>query len=202
MGNRVELITGFADADTAFESRALLGGFVTGAGGAGHEVLTTPGVTRETYLEFYVDLLGMQISDTIVEKIAPPGVYADLIFLHCNPRHHTVALGDVPVPRSIHHFMVEVSDIRDVGRAWDRCLAAHQPIEMTLGMHTNDRMFSFYVSSPPSGFAVEFGWGGLLIDDPAAWQIGHFDMRDSWGHESPPTRVAESLHAGTMKGAH
>ncbi|MFD0567797.1 hypothetical protein ACFQ2M_41870 [Kitasatospora saccharophila] len=34
-------------------------------------------------------------------------------------------------------------------------------------MHPNDHMFSFYVRTP-SGFSVEYGWGGLLIDD-ATW---------------------------------
>ena len=29
-------------------------------------------------------------------------------------------------------------------------------------MHPNDHMFSFYVRTP-SGFSVEYGWGGLLI---------------------------------------
>lgn len=197
MGNRVELVTGFADADTPFESKPMIGSFVTGAGGAGHEVLATPGVSREDYLAFYVDLLGMKISDVIIEKIAP-GVVADLIFLHCNPRHHSVALGDMPVPRSIHHFMIEVTDIQDLGLAWDRCLAAEQPIEMTLGMHSNDLMVSFYVTTP-SGFAIEYGWGGLLIEDDAAWQVQTLDKRDNWGHHSP-RQVADALAAGASKG--
>ncbi|WP_370416588.1 VOC family protein [Streptomyces fradiae] len=192
MGNRIELVDGLADAATPFESASLLGGFVTGAGGAGHQVLLTPGVSRETYLAFYVDLLGFKVSDIIIEELAP-GVFADLIFLHCNPRHHSVALGDMPFPKSTHHFMVEVDDIRDVGLAWDRCLAAHQPFHMTLGMHPNDQMFSFYVETP-SGFNVEYGWGGILIDD-ATWEVKTLDKLNSWGH-MPAGPVAEMLAAG------
>lgn len=198
LGNRVEIVTGLADADTPFESKPLLGSFVTGSGGAGHEVLVSTGVDRDTYLAFYLDLLGMKVSDIIVEKIAP-GIVADLIFLHCNPRHHSVALGDVPVDKRIHHFMIEVSDIRDLGLAWDRCLEARQPIEMTLGMHSNDHMLSFYVTTP-SGFAIEYGWGGLLIDDET-WEVTTLDKRDSWGHHNP-RRVAESLAAAASKGTH
>ncbi|MGY1813979.1 VOC family protein [Blastococcus sp. SYSU D00820] len=189
MGNRIELVTGFADAPTPFTSDVLLGGFVTGTGGAGHQVLLARGVARETYLAFYEDLLGFRISDVIVEELAP-GIVADLVFLHCNPRHHSVAFGDMPHPKRTHHFMVEVTDIRDVGLAYDRCMDAGQPFEMTLGMHPNDHMFSFYVRTP-SGFSVEYGWGGLLIDD-ATWEVQTLDRLHSWGHRLPEL-VAELL---------
>jgi 2,3-dihydroxybiphenyl 1,2-dioxygenase len=189
MGNRVELVTGFADAATPFHSDVLLGDFVTGTGGAGHQVLLSRGVARETYLAFYEGLLGFRISDVIVEELAP-GVVADLIFLRCNPRHHSVAFGDMPHPKKTHHFMVEVTDIRDVGTAYDRCMDAGQPFEMTLGMHPNDHMFSFYVQTP-SGFSVEYGWGGLLVDDDT-WQVETLDRLHSWGHR-PPAAVAALL---------
>lgn len=187
MGNRVELVTGLADADTPFHSDALLGGFVTGTGGAGHQVLLSKGVSRADYMAFYEGLLGFRISDIIIEELAP-GVVADLIFLHCNPRHHSVAFGDMPHTKKTHHFMVEVTDIRDVGLAHDRCMDAKQPFEMTLGMHPNDHMFSFYVRTP-SGFSVEYGWGGLLIDDDT-WQVKTLDRLNSWGHRPP-----EVVHA-------
>ncbi|WP_433142696.1 VOC family protein [Actinomadura nitritigenes] len=197
MGNRVELVTGFADAPTPFHSDALLGEFVTGAGGAGHHVLLSKGVARETYLEFYEGLLGFRISDRIVEELAP-GAVADLIFLRCNPRHHSVAFGDMPHPKRTHHFMIEVTDVRDVGMAYDRCMDAGQPFEMTLGMHPNDRMFSFYVRTP-SGFSVEYGWGGLLVDDDT-WQVTTLDRLHSWGHR-PPEVVAGLLSRASGKDA-
>ncbi|WP_340539039.1 VOC family protein [Nocardioides sp. GXZ039] len=195
IGNVIELVVGLADGVEPFHSDTLVGDFVTGAGGAGHQVLLSKGVTRETYMDFYCGLLGFKISDNIVEELAP-GIVADLMFLHCNPRHHTVALGDMPHPKKTHHFMVEVTDIRDVGMAWDRCLAAGQPMEMTLGMHPNDHMFSFYVVTP-SGFSVEYGWGGLLIDD-ATWEPKVLDKLHWWGH-APAGAVAEQLAAGAAK---
>lgn len=203
LGNRVELVTGLADAETPFASEVMLGSFVTGDGGAGHQVLVSQGVSREDYLAFYVDLLGFRISDFIVQEFAP-GIVADVVFLHCNPRHHTVAFGNMPHPKRMHHFMVEVSDIRDVGLAYDRCLDAGQPLEMTLGMHPNDRMFSFYVRTP-SGFAIEYGWGGLLIDDDT-WEVETFPSLSSWGHR-PPEMVHELLGKAisattTPEGAH
>ncbi|WP_300678290.1 VOC family protein [Nocardioides sp.] len=187
IGNEIELVTGLADAETPFRSETLLGEFVTGSGGAGHQVLLSKGVSREEYMAFYQGLLGFKISDIIIEEVAP-GIFADLIFLHCNPRHHTVALGDMPHTKRTHHFMVEVTDIRDVGLAYDRCMDAQQPFEMTLGMHPNDHMFSFYVRTP-SGFSVEYGWGGLLIDD-ATWEVTTLDQLNSWGHRPP-----EVVHA-------
>ncbi|MFI0723189.1 VOC family protein [Streptomyces sp. NPDC021224] len=187
MGNRIELVTGLADAATPFHSDVLLGDFVTGSGGAGHQVLLSKGVARADYMAFYEGLLGFRISDIIREELAP-GIVADLIFLHCNPRHHSVAFGDMPHPKRTHHFMVEVTDIRDVGMAYDRCMDAKQPFEMTLGMHPNDHMFSFYVRTP-SGFSVEYGWGGLLIDDDT-WQVRTLDRLHSWGHRPP-----EAVHA-------
>ncbi|MFI0366871.1 VOC family protein [Actinomadura sp. 1N219] len=86
--------------------------------------------------------------------------------------------------------MVEVTDVRDVGTAYDRCMDAGQPFEMTLGMHPNDHMFSFYVRTP-AGFSVEYGWGGLLVDDDT-WQVRTLDRLHSWGHR-PPEVVAELL---------
>jgi len=187
MGNRIELVVGPQDAETPFASEALLGGFVTGPGGAGHQVLLAKGVDRETYMAFYEGLLGFRISDIIIEELAP-GIVADLIFLHCNPRHHSVAFGEMPHPKKTHHFMLEVTDIRDVGMAWDRCLKAGQPFEMTLGMHPNDNMFSFYVTTP-SGFAVEYGWGGLLIDDDT-WEVKTLDRLNNWGHHPMAAEIA------------
>ena len=43
-------------------------------------------------------------------------------------------------------------------------------------------MTSFY-SHTPSGFFVEYGWGGRVID-PATWQPHEtFDGPSFWGHE-------------------
>jgi 2,3-dihydroxybiphenyl 1,2-dioxygenase len=187
VGNRVELYVDLADGDAPFHSDVLLSGFVTGEGGAGHQFLMERADRREI-LDWYA-LLGFRITDYIAEEVAP-GVVADAVFTHCNGRHHTIGWADMPFPKKMHHFMVEVADIRDVGLAYDRCIDARQPFEMTLGMHPNDRMFSFYVRTP-SGFTIEFGWGGLVIDDET-WQIQHLDKLSTWGHR-PPQVLSEQL---------
>ena len=64
---------------------------------------------------------------------------------------------------------VLVNDRVDVGCAYDRVQAAGLPLALSLGMHPNDLMFSFYVVTP-SGFAIEFGADGRVIDDDT-WQV-------------------------------
>jgi hypothetical protein len=46
-----------------------------------------------------------------------------------------VAFAEAPLP--------EVGAMNDVGSAYDRCLDAGITIANTLGVHPNDRMFSF-----------------------------------------------------------
>ncbi len=40
---------------------------------------------------------------------------------------------------------------------------------------------TFYVVTP-SGFEVEYGWGGRLIDD-GVWQVQRHDRGALWGHK-------------------
>ena len=102
-------------------------------------------------------------------------------FFHCNPRHHTVALVPVPAAKRLHHFMLQVPTLDDVGFALERATAADVPITSSLGRHTNDHMVSFYARTP-SGFEVEFGCGARTIDD-AVWRIARHDKPSSWGHK-------------------
>ncbi len=52
---------------------------------------------------------------------------------------------------------------------YDLCKQQNVPLATTLGRHTNDHMVSFYAFTP-SGFQLEYGWGGRKIDD-ADWQV-------------------------------
>ena len=187
-GNRVELYCGPAVTNVPFRSSALRSSFVTAKQGLGHYFLIAK-QSRQITLDFYIGLLGFKLSDYIRQELAP-GIVADAAFLHCNGRHHTMAAAMMPIPKRIHHLMIEVADMSDVGYAFDRCIDAKASIEMTLGMHPNDHVFSFYVRSP-SGFSVEFAWGGLVVDD-ADWSVKSFDRLSSWGHR-PAALVAAAL---------
>lgn len=177
-GNRIELFCGPKLLHAPFRSAVLRSGFKTGVQGLGHYFLTTPN-DRQRALDFYCGLLGFRLSDYIRQELAP-GVVADAAFLHCNGRHHTMAVAQLPSPKRIHHLMLEVNDMRDVGHAYDRCQDHRVPLEMSLGFHPNDEMFSFYVRTP-SGFSIEVGWGGLEVDD-ATWTVRSFERLSEWGH--------------------
>lgn len=179
-GVPIELFHGPERTADPFRSALVPSGFVTGDEGLGHVVFGA--VDGQASERFYCELLGMRLSDRIEAELAP-GFSLLITFLHANPRHHTVAFAAAPMPKRIHHFMLEVGAMDDVGHAYDRCLAAGVEIANTLGVHPNDRMFSFYARTP-SGFDVEFGWGGRKIDD-ATWTPERYDRLSIWGHRMP-----------------
>ncbi len=155
-------------------------GFVTGNQGLGHFVLMTSDLQRT--IAFYTGLLGLRVSDYID---LPNGT--KMGFLHCNPRHHSIAFAQSSVPsRGINHFMVQRREIDDVGRMFDAVQADGIPLISGLGRHSNDLMLSFYMRNP-SGWGVEFGWGGREIDD-ATWCVQHLDSGSLWGHRRVPAR--------------
>jgi extradiol dioxygenase len=156
-----------------------MSGFVTSAQGLGHAVLIVPDLAAAE--QFYTTTLGFKVSDTIEAGFT-------LRFLHCPgraARHHTLALGAVPGMVGIHHLMLEVRSIDDVGAALDIVNEREIPLAMSLGRHTNDHMTSFYVRTP-SGFEIEYGTGGRLVDDDT-WTIDRYNATSTWGHKPPAT---------------
>jgi len=170
-GNRLEAFHGAEIDDTPFSPGRSISGFRTGALGLGHAVLTVENITP--VMAFYVDVLGFKLSDYI-EK--PFRAY----FFHVNPRHHSLALIETG-KNGMHHLMVEMFSLDDVGQSYDVALAEDR-VNVTLGRHTNDFMTSFYAKTP-SSFMVECGWGGREVD-PATWRAVEMTHGPSlWGHE-------------------
>jgi 2,3-dihydroxybiphenyl 1,2-dioxygenase len=169
-----------------------MSGFKTGALGLGHVVLRTP--SRDETAKLLIDALGFRISDYI----------GNMVFLHCNPRHHTLALQpespNLPAAqgKKLWHFMVETNALDDVGIAFDLATQRNTPLATDLGKHTNDHMVSFYVMTP-SGFEVEYGWGGRLIDD-AVWQVARHRNGNIWGHHSRRVPVREPVPVAVRHG--
>ena len=181
-GNRVEIFHGAENAGDPFRPGRTLSGFRTGTLGKGHVVLTVERI--DNVLPFYCQVLGFGLSDY---TLRPFKAY----FLHVNPRHHSLALIETG-KNFIHHLMVELYSLDDVGQAYDLALGEAGRIGVTLGRHTNDFMFSFYANAP-SGFMVECGWGGRTIE-PATWKPVEMVTGPSlWGHErswlSPEKRL-------------
>lgn len=155
-----------------------MSGFKTGDLGLGHIVVYARSLDET--VRFYRDLLGFRVSD--FTEVRTPGGKVRLAFLHCNPRHHSIALLETPgAPKRINHVMFECNSLDDVGSGRDLCLRRGVPIAIDLGRHMNDHMVSFCLANP-SGFALEYGWGARTIDD-TIWQIEHYTTVDSlWGH--------------------
>lgn len=166
-----------------FRSRVLRGtGFETGKLGMGH-ILTTS-INYKESVEFYRLKLGFRISDYIREE-REPGIVVDATFMHTKSgRHHSLATAAIPGAKRLNHLMVQVREMNDVGLAYDRCVAAGVPIILHLGHHPNDRMFSFYVQTP-SGFAIEYGYGGVVIDEDS-WKVVSYSKLSDWGHKRTP----------------
>ena len=177
-GNRIELHTGAEAAEKPFASAEMPGGYRTGALGMGHAVLVSrdfPAMER-----FYVDALGFGVSERLAAKVGPIQVRGT--FLHCNRRHHSLALFDLPLRKRLHHFMLQAERLADVGAAFERAQRTKVPLSLELGQHPDpDGTFSFY-GRTPSGFDFEIGAGGQEIE-PVGWCEHTTDVTSVWGHK-------------------
>lgn len=161
-------------------------GYLTGALGMGHFVTYVPDIVAAE--NFYHDVLGFGFSD------APfiPGMGRMGSFMHCNPRHHSLAFFMNPQPRrKANHIMLEHLSLDDVGTTFDVCRELGL-VKVQLGRHNNDRAFSFYAENP-SGWLFEFGWGAREID-PATFAVEHYTIggpggAGEWGHEGLHTII-------------
>jgi 2,3-dihydroxybiphenyl 1,2-dioxygenase len=171
-GNRLEAFYGPEIAEEGFVPSRAISGFVTGPLGVGHAVLTVDRI--DTAIAFYQDVLGFRLSDYVLSPFKA-------FFFHINPRHHSLALIETG-KTGTHHLMMELYYLDDVGQGYDIALTNPEEIGTTLGRHSNDFMTSFYTFTP-SGFMIEYGWGGKCID-VETWKP--YEMQDGpslWGHE-------------------
>ena len=184
MDNVLEAFYGAEATSDPFVPGRNVSGFRTGALGMGHVVLRVKEIPPA--IKFYQETLGFVLSDYSLEPFLA-------YFFHVNPRHHSVAL--IGSDRNaIHHLMVEVCSLDDVGQTYDMALAEKHRIATTLGRHTNDHVTSFYATTP-SDFFMEYGWGGRTLD-VANWQPHEMLYGTSlWGHERnwlPPDKMEEA----------
>jgi 2,3-dihydroxybiphenyl 1,2-dioxygenase len=184
IGNRLEAFCGARIADEAFRPGRAISGFRTGPLGMGHAVLTVENV--ETLMPFYRDLLGFRLSDYALRPFRA-------FFFHLNNRHHSLAMVESGT-NGLHHLMVELFMLDDVGQGYDIAQSDPGRVAVTMGRHTNDYMTSFYTRSP-GGFMFEYGWGGRDIE-PAGWEPREYTLGPSlWGHDRdwlPPDKRAEA----------
>jgi 2,3-dihydroxybiphenyl 1,2-dioxygenase len=185
LGTRVEIFHGPEVAAEPFKPGRNISGFRTGPLGLGHVVMTVERI--DAVLAFYREVLGFSLSD-YYDRPFPAR------FLHVNARHHSLAFIETG-KTATHHMNVELYSFDDVGQGLDLALAEEGRLAVTLGRHGGDYMTSFYTNTP-SGFMVEYGWGGKAID-PATWVATERTIGPSlWGHERswlPPEKRAEAL---------
>ncbi len=179
-GNRFEIYYKRTDTGVPFRSATDVSGFVTGDMGMGHVVVPAPNL--EETRSFYETMLGLRLSDDLTMPGGPEGAPdIRIFFFHAdNPRHHSLALFNQPVPSKIVHFMLEVPTVDEVGKCLDRVNEANIPLMASLGRHCNDNMLSFYVFGP-GHIPVEYGYDGYQLDlktfKPTVSTQG-----DHWGH--------------------
>lgn len=182
VGNRLETFYGAEIASEPFKPGRSISGFRTGPLGMGHAVLTVERL--DAALDFYTKVVGLCISDYFT---VPYRAY----FFHVNSRHHSFALIETG-QNGIHHLMMELCMLDDVGQGYDLALLEPGRIATTLGRHINDQMVSFYARTP-SDFFIEYGWGGRSIN-PDNWNVEEITYGASlWGHDRDwlaPERLA------------
>ncbi|WP_191413762.1 VOC family protein [Salinibacterium sp. ZJ450] len=171
-GNRHELVWGKLTIPNSFKSPRKMDGFVTGSQGLGHIVLIVPNLEEGS--QFYADILGFRLSDRIKSDIF------NLRFYHCNGRHHSIALAEVPGLTGFNHLMLEVANIDDLGATIDLLPEYDTDTLLSIGRHTNDLMISTYISTP-SSLQIEYGYGGLVVDD-LSWIARDYNHPSIWGH--------------------
>ena len=175
-----------------FESPHFPGGFKSGELGIGHVVLNSP--RREEMERFYVEVLGFGVTERLAVRTGPLDMRGT--FLHCNRRHHSIALFDLPIRKRLHHFMLQADELRAVGAAFERARRLGVPPSLGLGQHPDpDGTFSFY-GVTPSGFDFEIGAGSKEID-PEGWQSLRTDITSTWGHK-PSLRLQLKMAGGLL----
>ena len=174
IGAHSEIYYGPLVSNHAFAPSRGISGYKTGSMGLGHVVFWVKDLAAA--VTFYEQVMGFAISDYIAWDDN------DAVFLHCNARHHSLALMAEAPGRpagALNHIMLEARSFDDVGYGYDIVRDAGIPVMIEPGKHTNDHMQSFYLQTP-SGFWMEYGFGGREIGPD--WEVSNYDQPMLWGH--------------------
>ena len=181
-GMRHEAFWGRISDFAVFNFPVGVSGFVTGDQGMGHVVL--PAQNFDDMARFFTEVLNFGLSDLMKIRFTPDPEepIKRLWFMHCNRRHHSLGLFEMPMPARCVHLMLEVDGIDEVGRCNDRRIQSGAHLSGTLGRHCNDHMVSFYMRSP-AGFDIEYGAEGRTIDDWSSYAVFESTAASYWGHD-------------------
>ncbi len=193
-GNQLEFYYSDVEDSVGFQSPLDVEKFIVTADdgsdmGLGHVVLHCP-TDFEGCHDFYQKL---GFKDTDITDMGGDAGMGKIYFMHCNPRHHSLAIwswggptAEAPAPSpdskapGCVHLMAEVGSIREVGSCLDRVNERDIMVVSSLGEHINDEMKSFYMLTP-GFFALEFGYEGMQVGED--WETTHNTEASIWGHK-------------------
>ena len=189
---RVEVFNALdVNTPTPFHSPQPVTGFHAGDLGLGHIGIAVRDI--DVTERFYSEVLGFGISDYQIRE-GSDGVTMKMTFMHINPREHSIVIANTPNPRRLGHWMTQLETLDDVGLGYDRVMEKGIEVVTQLGRHYNDQMVSFYMKSP-SGFQVEYGWGGREIDVDK-WSVQLRSPGSVWGHSGRAQQDRDNRIAG------
>ncbi|MEV0663794.1 VOC family protein [Actinomadura luteofluorescens] len=168
-------------------------GFVTGQDGMGHIALTS---TRPAQLRgYFTTLFDARLTDYIDETIS--GVKLKIRFLRLNRRHHSIAIAAThglrldPIRTRVQHLNIQVAELDDMTRSYQRVEELGFRMALSVGQHTNDRELSYYAVTP-SGFEWEVGWNPTVIDE-TTWEPSTHRGISIWGHTPVGQTITSKL---------
>ena len=161
----------------------------------GHLVLKVRDI--HVSLKFYTEVMGLEVSDWIDDK---------MVFLRCGEDHHDLALlqlpdGHIPVPEgdypAVEHFSYQVEDLAEMEKITLMLIERGITIDRGLGKH-GPGANSFIVFKDPDGNNVEFYSDMTQITPdnpytPSVWRGSEIETFDQWNLDNfvvaPPERI-------------
>jgi hypothetical protein len=137
---------------------------------------------------FFNDRLGFRVSDRSETF---------MVFLRCNPAHHSIALNQAP-HASLNHVAFDVEGIDEVMRTIARLRQADHGPCWGPGRHGPGN-YVFCYTPEPSGFVVEVESEGQRVDEathqPKVW-ARRPELMDLWGTSGFPSPEARAATLG------
>lgn len=166
----------------------------------GHLVLKVRDM--QTSLAFYTEVIGLQVSDWIDDR---------MVFLRCGQDHHDLALLQMtpdevaqhePGRSPVEHFSYRLESVADLDQAAAMLEARQIQIDRGIGRHGPGGN-TFLVFRDPDGNNVEFYTDMIQVGpdhaphEPRVWNGGELDTFDQWALKRflvpPPARIQKIL---------
>ncbi|MFT4193524.1 VOC family protein [Ottowia sp.] len=154
----------------------------------GHLIKFTPDVNRS--VDFYVNVLGMKVSDRAHDILA---------FLRgsAGGDHHIVAFAKSS-HTGLHHLSFEVADIDEIEIGAQTLLRAGYKDGFGLGRHVGGSNYFHYIRDPWNSLAEYFWDIDVIGEDDSEWQpmnVGPEEITAVWAATPPPPEFVQNFEA-------